>query len=128
MFQVIKNSPEVAIKSHVQEGVVNCRKAALVAPPLEALVSLGVPVNEALAPVRVALMPPVAVVIAVLELEFRRAPWTARVMGSRTGVAVPALRGAGVLGVKSGMLLQFWFCRQYAWEASYCQLERYGSL
>jgi hypothetical protein len=31
----------------------------------------------------------------------------ANVIAARIGVAVPAFRGAGVLGVKSGMLLQF---------------------
>lgn len=47
---------------------------------------------------------------------------TASVIAGRIGVAVPALSGAGVLGVKSGMLLQFWFCKQYDWDESYCQL------
>jgi len=48
---------------------------------------------------------------------------TASVIAGRIGVAVPALSGAGVFGVKSGMLLQFWFCKQYDCDESYCQLQ-----
>lgn len=105
--------------------VVKCRKAAFSAPVVvEGPVSLGprVPVNEAMMPDAVVLAPAIVEAMTDVELAFERTPSTAKVMASRTGVAVPSLSGAGWLGVKSGMLDQFWFWRQYACEASYCQL------
>jgi hypothetical protein len=68
------------------------------------------PLEEPVVMVLLLVALPAAIVLVVLTPSVPvRVASIAIVMAFRSGVAVPTLSGAGVLGVKSGVLLQFWF-------------------